>query len=663
MAQKLNITVEKDHIESLTRASGVTALSELIWNSLDADSNSIQIEYKKNALGGFEEITIQDDGNAIDSTTAQRVFGTLGGSQKKEKASSPSGRAFHGKEGKGRYKALALGDTVKFESTYPANGAFNSFNITIDRNDLRNPVVSDTLVSAKNFKGFRVRIVNVNNEAANEGFSPSGRQELEEKFALYNLTYPNFTISINGKALEFSSLIKNIHQEDIKGELENLTYNFKIKIVEWKIDCKRKTYLCNNSGIAFIERPLGIRSSLPISISIQSEYIEKLHRENTLIVDELNPVLSDIIEEAKKIARTYVRQRLHHYSRQFIEELKKDNLYPFQGNPENEIETAKRQVFDIVALQVNEYLPSFNQQEKSGKKLTLALIKEAIESDSAELNKILTEVLELPQDKREELAEILGKTSLTDIIDTMKEITDRLKFLNGVELLIYDKEISKKIKERKHLQQIIKHETWIFGDDYTFAVDDISLKNVLKEYMQFLGRTDMEEIIDTGDNSELNIIPDICLGKQIKLGKAGHFENLVIEIKKPTVDAGLIEYNQITKYADKINSDVRFPKDKTKWTFVLLVRDIKDELSMLCNQENRKPGHVIQNKNCNVFILRWSDIISDAKARYEYVKEKLNFNLDSNDESLTLLRSKYKQYLPEELNSTDSEPVSEVQIR
>ena len=61
MAKELEIKVEKDHIESLTKASGVTALSELIWNSLDADATNIEIDYKSNNLS-VTQILIKDDG-------------------------------------------------------------------------------------------------------------------------------------------------------------------------------------------------------------------------------------------------------------------------------------------------------------------------------------------------------------------------------------------------------------------------------------------------------------------------------------------------------------------------------------------------------------------------------------------------------------------------
>ena len=58
MSKIIDIGVERDHIESLTKAAGLTAISELIWNSLDADATEINIEYKTTTLGGYEYILV-----------------------------------------------------------------------------------------------------------------------------------------------------------------------------------------------------------------------------------------------------------------------------------------------------------------------------------------------------------------------------------------------------------------------------------------------------------------------------------------------------------------------------------------------------------------------------------------------------------------------------
>lgn len=652
MSKIIDIGVEKDHIESLTKANGITALSELIWNCLDADATEIKVEFKSTTLGGFEYIKIKDNGHGLTYEQAQDVFSRLGGSEKKIRTQSPSGRHYHGKEGKGRYKSLALGDLVKFTSIYSTNGTNSIFTATIDRNNLSKTELSDLKQIKKggseDQKGFTVEIDNVNIKIAEQAFKFENRKELEERFASYWISYPQFKIYFNGNELEFASLIKNSEEKYLKINEGEEAHEFTIKILEWNFENKKKTYLCNAQGIPFLETNLGIRASIPISVFIQSPYIEKLHRDNVIDFYESNDVIIAILKAAKDFAREYVRKRLHEYSKEFIAELKQKDLYPYRGPAENLIEETKRQVFDIVALNIHEHLPSFNDQDDKSKKLTLSLISEALENDSKNLRRILTEIVELPEDKRDELAELLESTSLSNIIDTMTEIKNRLNFLSGLEQIIHDKDLNKSFKERKHLHKIIVKETWIFGDEYTYGVDDVTLKNVLKAYLkECLQRDDFEEVLNSESNEELKTIPDVCLWQQYSLGKSG-FENLVIELKKPKLDAGFIEKTQIESYATKVAKDRRFPKDKTRWKFILVTKDIKSEIEPLLKQKNRKYGHIAEGDNYDVFVLTWGDIITEAKIRLNYIKEKLSVNLQDNEQGLGYIKAKYKEYLPED---------------
>ena len=100
MAKELEIKVQQDHIESLTRSNGINAIAELIWNSLDADANEIRINYDKNILGKYEYISVEDNGHGLSYQMAENVFQKLGGSDKKINPKSPEGRSYHGKEGK-----------------------------------------------------------------------------------------------------------------------------------------------------------------------------------------------------------------------------------------------------------------------------------------------------------------------------------------------------------------------------------------------------------------------------------------------------------------------------------------------------------------------------------------------------------------------------------
>jgi hypothetical protein len=485
MSKTIELGVERDHIEAQTKATGMTAISELIWNALDADASEIHIDYSPNGMGGYQYIRVTDNGHGLTYEKAQDVFSRLGGSEKKTKTTSPGGRPFHGKEGKGRYKSLALGDLIEFKSIYDANGKQADFSIKIDRNQISKTEFSDLTQrdTPPEKTGLQVTINNVNPKNADQAVKQSNRSELEEKFASYWIVYPNFKIFFNGQELEFRSIIKNTAQEELAFERDGLEQRFTIKIIEWTFDNKRKTYLCNKDGIPFLEINIGIRSPIPITAFIQSEYIESLHWNDRIDFWEDDETLSEVYKRSKAFAREYIRKRVHFYSKEFIDELKQKNIYPYKGDAENLVEETKRQVFDILALQINEFLPSFNDQDDKSKKLTLALVSESLENDPKHLHKILTEVIGLPIEKREELSDLLDYTSLGSIIDTMAEIKNRLHFLNGLEQIIYNPELHDGFKERKHLHKIIVHETWIFGEQYAYGVDDVTLKNVLKAYI------------------------------------------------------------------------------------------------------------------------------------------------------------------------------------
>jgi hypothetical protein len=659
MGKELDIRVERDHIESLTKASGVSAISELIWNSLDADAKNVTVVFDQTALG-INSIEITDDGHGIDISVAERAFGNLGGSDKKNRKHSPEHRVLHGREGHGRLKALSLGNLVKFNSIYETKEGLSHYDITLDKNKITKPYIDDVRTFSKEktavlSTGVKVTITNIIQEKASEILDQSATKSLQEKFALYYMSYPNFTVTINNRVLDFSSVILNQAEDNVTFEIEDSKVGsvkkipFKFKVIEWRGSCERKIYFCGTKGIAFAEDGLPIRTGqYNITLHILSDYIEELHRQGQLSMAGMDETLADAIERAKDFGRKYVRSRKHEEAKHFIEKLKSDGIYPYQNPPTDEVDKAKRQVFDIVALEVNEYMPDFKSQEIKGKKFTLSLMKEVLENDTSGLQKILEEVVNLPQKKREELTELLEKTSLSTIIDTMKEVTDRLHIVHELRLLLFDEKFKDKIKERKHLHQIVKNETWIFGDDYTYGADDVNLKNVLKAYLKHIGREDFESVVEEGDNEALNDIPDVCLWKQYNMGSAGHFENLVIELKRPNKTIGTDELEQIKKYARAVAGDARFPKKKTKWKFVLLATKMSKDAESECTQKDREFGHIDSKDNYDVYVKQWGDILNEAEARHQYLKEKLNYDI-TEEGRLKVISTKYSEYIPDEV--------------
>src|SRR4051812_33585829 len=116
--QRYAVEVQGDHLAKLANARPVQAVAELIWNALDADGTKIEVEIERNELS-MVGIVVRDNGHGIPHADSSALFSKLGGSWKKHGSRSKmKGRMLHGQEGKGRFKAFALGRVVDWTSTY-----------------------------------------------------------------------------------------------------------------------------------------------------------------------------------------------------------------------------------------------------------------------------------------------------------------------------------------------------------------------------------------------------------------------------------------------------------------------------------------------------------------------------------------------------------------
>jgi hypothetical protein len=232
--------------------------------------------------------------------------------------------------------------------------------------------------------------------------------------------------------------------------------------------------------------------------------------------------------------RTYFRTRAAQEARTVVEEWKEAHVYPYEGDATTKIEEAERQVFDIVAVNVAQYMPEFSTSPPKNKALHLRLLRQAIEKSPEELQLILGEVLKLPKRKQEELADLLKDVSLSAIISAAKILADRLKLLTGLEATLLDAESKNRLKERSQLRRIIAQNCWLFGAEYNLSVDDKSLTEVLRKHRHMLGD---DTVIDepVRHRSKERGIVDLMLSRAIKRYKADELTHLVVELKAPKV--------------------------------------------------------------------------------------------------------------------------------
>jgi hypothetical protein len=457
--EHVSVVVEDDFLERQSRAQPIAALSEIIWNSLDADATRVDVELiKKDLAGGLSQIIITDNGTGFPRSEATTYFGKLGGSWKRRnRKTQRHSRMVHGQEGRGRYKAFALGKAVTWKVRYAENGQTVSFQIDLRSDDLSDVSISDAEPAPGEPTGVTVEIANLHRDfrvfSQDDGF-----QELTEVFALYLMSYKDVSIYIRGARLDPASAIASEHTIQLPPiSSDGDTYPVDLQLIEWRAETKRTLYLCSEDGFPLEQVDTRFHHVMGFSFSayLKSTYVSLLHNDGRLSMAEMDPPLKKGIEDGRDAIKEYFRQRRAEQAKTLVQEWKEAEVYPYLGEPSSPVEQMERQVFDIVAVNVQQYAPELLDAPSRSRALHMRMLKAAIERGPEELQLILKEVLDLPEKKQKELASLLQETTLSAIITAAKTVADRLKFVAALENIVFGPETKSRLKERSQLHQIL----------------------------------------------------------------------------------------------------------------------------------------------------------------------------------------------------------------
>ncbi len=640
------VEVHSDFLEKITQARPVHALAELIWNSVDADANKVDVSIEKNELGAMSRIIVRDNGIGMEYDDAPELFKRLGGSWKRLRATTKrDGRFLHGQDGRGRFKAFALGRVTEWDVTYRKGKKLSTFTIIMTADKMKEVVISD---EEEANSGKRVGVTLTISELHKDYhslISAVGIQELAEMFALYLTDYKDVSIYIEGTRIDPSSLIASRGSVNLSDLVdEGKAYPVHLDIIEWRSATNRALYLCNDKGFPLmeVERRFHI-GSFQFSAYLKSSFISNLQKKGTLGLAEMDPRVVAVTDEAQEAIRDYFRKRAAQEARTVVQEWKESQIYPYEGEAMTKIEEAERQVFDIVAVNVAQYLPDFSSTPSKNKALHLRLLRQAIEKSPEELQMIFEEVLKLPKRKQEELAELLRDVSLSSIISAAKIVADRLRFLTGLEAILFDSESKIRLKERSQLHRIIAQNCWLFGEEYNLSVDDKSLTEVLRKHRELLGdNTAIDEPVK--HISKERGIVDLVLSKAIRRHKANELTHLVVELKAPKVKIDKNEILQVEGYAISVMKDERFKNVKTTWAFWAISDDYGDYAEYRMKKGTSENGKIYEADNLIIWVKTWAQVIDENRARMQFFQERLEYEADKG-ESLKDLQKRYANFL------------------
>lgn len=656
--QSTNISVQakQDFLKSMTaNVTPLAAVSELIWNGFDAGAQHVKVILEPNELQGLHAIRVSDDGDGIDRSQLDALFGGLGDSWK-AKNQRYKGRALHGKKGKGRFRAFALGESVEWRTTYLDGKSFKSYTITGRASQMTGFRASPTTDAETAVLGTEVVVENLESNLPSLT-KDSASLEITKQFAAYLTETPGLTLYYDGTKIDPATV--QSHKEDIHlGDVElqgGKRVPVAITIIEWSVPTDRMFELCDKAGVSLHEVPVGPQIKAPgynFTIYVKSDHFRDLDSAGSLALSDLSQDVTDILTAVKGKVREHFRRRILQHRSETIQRWKDEKIYPYEDKADvHASEQIERQVFDILALNVEDHLPAFDEAPSKSRRFTFRLLAQAIRENPDSVRTIMDEVLNLRKDEQDDLATLLRKTTLSKIITSAKIVADRLNFVEALSDLLFNKESKKRLLERDQLHKALEVESWIFKEDFNLAGSEKTLEAALAIYMEKLGQREDEEVdndpvLREGDKGGRI---DLMLARSIQPTEGAH-EYLVVELKRPSQNINSTVLGQIKSYAFAVAADARFHQKKTKWIFMVVANDIDDFARKEIKQKDRAEGIAYQadDSSITVWAKTWSEILNDARARLNFFSQQLDYQADS-DSELDYLKRAHSKYIPGDL--------------
>lgn len=224
-------------------------------------------------------------------------------------------------------------------------------------------------------------------------------------------------------------------------------------------------------------------------------------------------------------------------------------------------------------------------------------------------------------------SELLEKTELENIIEFSDKVAAKLEDLEFLEKLVYS-EIAKNVKERKELHKFLEKMLWIFGEEYndsTHLLSDKGLENNLNQLrndiLQYKPSKADDNIAELNDKP-IKSITDLFMYSE-KILDYDKREVLIVELKAPKVKISPKELGQVMKYAREIEKKGFFSK-KIRFKILLVSSEINSEAGFDIKGRQKgqdNPYYYFENedKNIEILVIKWSDLIENVKRKLKYM--------------------------------------------
>jgi len=424
MSVKVNIT-SKGIQKVLKNYNEKQAIAEYIWNGFDANADTIRIDYVANALGLLENLDIADNGYGINFDRLQQKFDPFFESEKSLQIMAPKHTSkMHGRNGVGRLTFFTFAHNAVWRTTYQAEQGFQYGEIHISTGGLNSYTHDFTATpGADGITGTTVSFANLR----------IGQQEMEDTVLPFLINefcwfielnkHKNYSIIVNGEALDFSSNVKTI--EEFTLFYPDTAVTFKIKYVHWKENLHKELskyyFLAGGEEIYKDYTTLNKKSDDYFhSVYIDSDFFrdfdfKSFENEGQVAIfgaakssGEYRFLIKGLTEYLKGKRKPFLKE----YASRLIEGYEQDGIFPGYAN-ETEQQQRKTPLINLIKALYELEPKLFSSLNTDQKKTLVRLIDLLLRSgQQAQLVEMFSGMIELEVEEQEELSALVLNESI-----------------------------------------------------------------------------------------------------------------------------------------------------------------------------------------------------------------------------------------------------------
>lgn len=636
-----NVNITSNGIKKiLSNYDKSNSIAEYIWNGFDAKASTVCLNYTVNNFGSLEFLEIIDNGYGINHSKLNSKFKPFYESEKAIKVSAPKHTStMHGKNGVGRLTFFTFAHSAKWLTTFDNGKKHETNTIIINSNELTDFKV-ESVGNESDITGTIVTFTNIqiSENEMNKIIIPFLIREFCWFLELNK--HKNFKITINDIPLNYDS---NIAERDEKISIthtdskSNNKTVFQVKLIQWRESLHQeysKYYFLNDKENEVYKDHTTLNKKgdeFFHSVYIQSDYFkdfdfnssENENQGKLFGKAKSSPEYRYLIKEINQLLRERRKPFLRQFADKLIEQYEETGILPTykteweeKFKKEDLIETLK----SLYEIQPKLFTSlSINQKKTFVRFLDLLLDS----NEREDLFKVLDEILDLSTKEREDLAKIFKTTKLNRVIETLKLIEDRYKTYYKLRDLVFNPDL--KADEVHHLQKLIESHYWIFGEQYHLVTAaEPKFEEALRRYTYLL--TEKDTSVEIDHQHKLKEM-DIFACRQNTL--VNRIENIVIELKHPSISLGEEQYSQLHKYLQVISTQPEFNGSNVNWEFYLIGRKfstskyIEDLIDT--NKNHGIPSLILSKDNgrIKVYAKKWSEVFADFEIKHNFLDSKL----------------------------------------